>query len=941
MHPAGIVGLVALLGMAACENKVEVPDLGGDPDRQGPNCDVDDNDSISTAMEIIMGGGENRDTLCPRFDWDYWSFNVSGERQLLDVSASYNKSGDIALALDLEGPKDLCVSATACSSNNQCPGQQCDTVRGFCRKSITVDCVEAAHCAAAETCTRADIDMVKDRIFETASSATLHRIDTTLPAFIAGNYFLRVYDQHNTAEDENAEYVLKVSQRQDPDIHEPNNAANMATVLGTADSTTGYFSYLDDVDYYRIDPAFSGPAIIHIDLSWLDGSQTQPTWTILQDGQEVVPTHLPRTITGGRVLGGAFVLFNNEPIYVVVENADGAGIDADSPYTLDVTVFNDTEEGDLRDDSPTTPTVLSVPSTGSSDSALERRLIAENDKDWYRVERSNGGNSLLDFTLVANSSPPANAPFLLKVQVYYPTGGTCTGCASSSTLGRPHECIADTNECAMWFQRPAVKLPVGSPDEWAAEFGGPTPNNLVAQIPFYTDYVYILVQHNTNTPLPYEGFSDEVDYTLTVQNRLEEDVEDQENPDNVFVPSPLEDNLGKSHFWDHARELNADDFVPDVVGSSPTTEFALLTSAPVVEAGACTALTVRAYTANGDPSGSGSASFVSADGAFFTEATCTTPGASASTAPTGTIYFQAAAAGLAIVTVSQNGDEGVPIAVLVYAAGGTAPGAITIAGPTSGIMGTKSTALTADIPGNSTVALNIASVATGTGTTSVMCHAEAVSETEEECPYIDNQTGTVTMTTPCVQTGTTPTCQIPIVGGNSYDFHLVPASTSLVVIRISHPTNAWAPATWAYAAHEPAKYTFNNASNSGSGRISYLGDNDFFYLNTPTTLLPGHMTATLHYNGNTDLRVGIARVADAASWCSGGCGISVTGSSCNPCEEPGTRCNYVTATGSLFTAWVNDEDFDDWDNSASANYNFSFTYQEGCPAACSQYVCGQ
>ena len=100
------------------------------------------------------------------------------------------------------------------------------------------------------------------------------------------------------------------------------------------------------------------------------------------------------------------------------------------------------------------------------------------------------------------------------------------------------------------------------------------------------------------------------------------------------------------------------------------------------------------------------------------------------------------------------------------------------------------------------------------------------------------------------------------------------------------------------------------------------------------------MTVTLTYQGNVDLRVGIARSSSPSGWCTGyGCGISVVGNSCSPCEEPGSDCNYVFKDGDLLNVWVNDEDHDSWDEVNA--YSFTFTYDQGCPSVCSQYVCSQ
>jgi hypothetical protein len=51
----------------------------------------------------------------------------------------------------------------------------------------------------------------------------------------------------------------------------------------------------------------------------------------------------------------------------------------------------------------------------------------------------------------------------------------------------------------------------------------------------------------------------------------------------------------------------------------------------------------------------------------------------------------------------------------------------------------------------------------------------------------------------------------------------------------------------------------------------------------------------------------------------------------------GSSCYFVTSAGSQFNVWVNDEDHDNWDD--SARYTFSFTFEEGCASYCHPFAC--
>ena len=117
---------------------------------------------------------------------------VTGERQLLQVDVIYDKPSNMRLALDWQGPDGVCLpsGSTTCAQASDCDASEtCDIPRQSCRDPNAAVCFAASHCASGASCDMAVVQ--KNRIVEPQTGASLHRIKTQLPAFIAGDYVLK------------------------------------------------------------------------------------------------------------------------------------------------------------------------------------------------------------------------------------------------------------------------------------------------------------------------------------------------------------------------------------------------------------------------------------------------------------------------------------------------------------------------------------------------------------------------------------------------------------------------------------------------------------------------------------------------------------------------------------------------------------------------------
>ncbi|MBI5510544.1 MAG: hypothetical protein HY903_17445 [Deltaproteobacteria bacterium] len=1001
-----------------------MPPISADVGLPGPGClPPDPSDSPETAYLVTADDITNQtllqDTICPRSDWDYWKVSVSGERQLVKLAVEYRKSGNIALGAEWWGVKELCVrgdhigcsdnagcqtSACAatdaacatcggvrqptctggtCTANRtdcaacggtqvfHCNGGQCDAARNGCRSATASTCFADAHCESGESCTPGGIERL-NRVVEPDSASTRHRLTPTIPAFIPGDYYIKIFDDKNNAEDAATQYELTVATAADPDVYEPNNALNTATNLapllsGGVATVNGFFSYENDEDWFVLDPSvaplsYTSPPVVAIDVRWPDGAQARPTWSLDRGGLAfAAPAQVTRVGTTNS-LKATLAMPTNGPLVLRLWNASNLTDDVNG-YTLTFKVVVDADEAlppdpTRRNDDPNTATVMNVSTTGNAATHGER-LIASNDVDWYRVDRATSVtvNSLLQIAAVS-----ASTDYLLDVQLYRNTGQDC---GVGGTCGAGGRCITATNKCIeAWTARPPYDLRDNQPVTQSREFGGPTPNAIDFQVPLYYSsaspvsqgVVYVLVQQIPEAATQVPGFSATVPYTLTLTHKAEPDLGDRSNEDNCYVPRPLftdyvtcnggnpaynQDGVDKDGFFKRARTVSGN--ITTDPGSTGGHSFALLSgpaSATAAAIPACTALSFVVFDDTGT-----SASGVSFDlalaggGSLWLDSACSaTPFTGPVSLPATAVYYLPPTTDPAgkYVTITATDTAASPVSVdsylPVYLATSAAPVRIAVTGPRSVIDGSPTPVMSATVSSAPAALLALGfQVVSGSGGT--VCDVPASS------PNCANA-GAVSSMCPDAAPASGD-CQLPIPSGaTSVNFELYASGVGLTVFKISGPAG-YVPRTWVLASIGPASIVYAG-SVTGEGFISYEGDSDFFKipLGASAGMGLGHMTATLTYTGSVQLRVAITRNSSDSGFCRYNCGIAVTGSNCTPCQEPGGACNIVASGGSQLNVWVNDEWFDDRDDRDPAGqYSFTVTLEEGCASSCPALWC--
>ncbi|MBI3178483.1 MAG: hypothetical protein HYZ27_02405, partial [Deltaproteobacteria bacterium] len=364
---------------AACSSKGSITEPDNPPDLPGPDClPPDPSDDFASAYLLssldVANGSIKTDTICPKFDDDYWQVPISGDRQLAVLSLTFTKAvSPIELAAQWFGPPANALLATVIEP----PGQPS------------------------------------------------HFIGANLPALTPGNYYLRAYDSaQSPIEDADTLYELSVRQKTDLDTHEPNNTRNAASVLSSGQSVNGYFSYIGDEDWFVITPTTATSPVVTVDLSWPSDLNTSLasgglTW-IMEQG---TTTHSPNSIDNPILCPvdcsrtSTRLWSVNEPIYIRVLNSTGA-IDDDDPYTLTVSINTDGDELGQRNDTASTAWEITAPAPASTSTLYgptQHTLVAENDLDWFRIDRPAGS---IDHSLLFLRAQSTSTRFLLRVVFY-------------------------------------------------------------------------------------------------------------------------------------------------------------------------------------------------------------------------------------------------------------------------------------------------------------------------------------------------------------------------------------------------------------------------------------------------------------------------------------------------------------------------------------------
>lgn len=920
-----------------------------------PVCAVDASNSYDSPWDATVATAV-QDTFCPRTDEDFWRLNLSTGNKLVEAVVTYDKLANVRLALDAQAPQGRCVrTGASCTDASGCNmGEICDTARGFCRTGATL-CTTHQGCAAGETCI-VSAETLGCVLEQNGGNSVLHRLQTTFPATEPGDYIVKVFDHNEEISDDQTSYSLTLNVLNEPDTHEPNDTEALATALTSGQTVTGYLSHPRDVDQFTIVPSFATPAIATIDLQWADGAKVSPSWTLTQ-GSLSIPSVVFKEVGALNQRTETLALSASTPITVRVAHtgvlgsncgalgeATQSGFDTATPYTLTVTVFEDTNEGATRNDTPDTPRTYAAGAPGSGSYTNTGTLVANNDRDWYRIDRDPGvtDNSLLRIQLDSTSNN-----FLSQFTVYRVCDPAISG---DCPPGGP--CLSDNTCLTVALQRPGPDGP-GDP-----QLGGLSPNALQAQIPLTSnDPTFVVINHIASTPADLPGFSATDTYQLQLQHLVEPDVTERTNPDNCFVSRPLGPGVNRDTFCPSPRAVPAGQW--NLSGPGGGTPFADLDTATQVPAGVCTPLTFRVYDATGTPNATSvSFSVTAAAGSFVDD--CTAQGAlgtvTVSTASITVGYNAPAGVQDVSVTTNVNGSSAtltLPVftpslrpSIAIASVGGNAArrGFVTT-------YRSQALRLTFNPPSTEATTLRLTTSRAQVG---VQCSSDATA-----CPNAASVTGG----TPCAPDTALADCRIALAPNQtSYDLQMIASTPGLVVLTVADatPTPVFAPATLARSAYNGTTFSFNTPL---SGYISYDGDQDFFSVPFDTIPVPRGLMLTVNLTypaSSVDIRASAQRGSAGASigrleLVSPGDDCNQSGCTCDSYDQcqwntafsesrgvdaTSPECVYMTEPGELLV-WINDIDANDADiNNA---YSFNVTIREGCAPTptCDALACAQ
>ncbi|MEZ4271918.1 MAG: hypothetical protein R3C68_10955 [Myxococcota bacterium] len=221
------------------------------------DCPIDASLSVDTSFDGAFAA-DLQDTLCPRRDEDFWKVTTTGSNKIVSAQIEYRKLSNIRLALEWLGPQGICINSPmqSCSASATCtPPELCDTERGGCRPSTAQFCVAGAGCDTNTTCATALGSL--GAAVEQSIGGSFHRLQTNFRAAQAGDYTVKVFDQTEQEADRDIKYTLTLTEKNDPDLQEPNDTSAMATPVtldgsGTSQAITGFLAYTADVDYFEI-----------------------------------------------------------------------------------------------------------------------------------------------------------------------------------------------------------------------------------------------------------------------------------------------------------------------------------------------------------------------------------------------------------------------------------------------------------------------------------------------------------------------------------------------------------------------------------------------------------------------------------------------------------------------------------------------------------------
>lgn len=880
---------------------------------------------------------------------------MPGGSSLLKVDLKYDKISNIRLGLQVWGPQGYCMPATlqACSVPTDCSGGTfCDTVRGGCREVNSDPCLLSTDCEAPEQCYLATSQL--GTVLEKPGGGSNHRLSANFPAFAAGRYNVVVYDHNEQEADRNAEYVLNLTAVTDPDTSEPNDSRSLAAELTSGQVATGRHSFVGDVDWYKIVPTGPTPAVLKIDMVWSAAAVGAPTWTLYQ-GDFKFESNAERIEGAGsnakKTRRAVLVLPSNGPIYVEVKNTGDVFTIAEQ-YELQLEVREDPNEGNNRNDTPDTASVFAGGNPGASSSFPAATIVAQNDIDWYRVDRNaSADNSLL--YLRANAPGTAVDEFLLQAQVYQRTSEACDA-TTSCTAGRP--CLTSAGVCLeLVVQRPTPDGP-GDP-----QTGGLSPNFIETQLPIFTPAAqgayFVRIAHINSTSLPIPGYSFTTTYTAEMEHRYEPDPIDRQNPDNFFVGRPLAQDVQRSDFFRSARLVGAGDL--SSTARAGAGGIAVVQPGTQVVQATCTPVTVQVFDAYGAPvTGAATVNLAASAGSFYDTCGGTAIASTVVNGGSGLVgYDPPVAPQLVTMSLTYDGNTIASLVPVDAAAGGavlsfSGTAGATTAPPRGTAVATPSIPVRLRLSSNATNKILNVSVSGG-GTPKVACAATGVTT----C----STSGATGLTDACPNSlaAADGSCEIWIGNSNVYDLQVQTTALGRVTFDITDPASTYPAAKFVMTSFTPG--AVSTSATAIRGYLSYDGDQDFFHIPASSIGKSG-LSLTVSMPGSPiDIRARAVRGTSGASAgfsdesqdvCSS---VTIPPGSCGTCDADRLTCQqgayndtrgvsqgecvYLSSTADpVIEVWVNDVNANDWDT--GSQYTVDVDITEGCPGSCNAFVCG-
>jgi hypothetical protein len=273
-------------------------------------------------------------------------------------------------------------------------------------------------------------------------------IQTTLLVAQPGDYYLEIVDAHNSAFDANDAYSFELTTAQDPDTHEPNDTIAEAK---PTDSNPGWLAYMGDLDVFSTsvssatqlltltvnNPATAASNIL-FQITSSSGSViasgeapavAMPTSTVFPttaaDTYYVTLSYPPGTIPDRKTADGYTISFGatmnpdtaatNHTIATAICPGGGSGANGTGPCTMAYS-----------------GTALTLPSE-------QGFLAVPGQRDFYRIDVTNGAAAVLQINLKSSSTTVQYAVNLLTSD----PGSSCTQDSDCAALDQP--CTPESN----------------------------------------------------------------------------------------------------------------------------------------------------------------------------------------------------------------------------------------------------------------------------------------------------------------------------------------------------------------------------------------------------------------------------------------------------------------------------------------------------------------